>query len=105
MLQHFNEKINPANNPDPKTILKAKIIEEIQQLTVDKKAQEDYVLTHNFEKVETADEFNGSWRDFDGEDDLADHQNALDELNMKYTVRVDDLPRPGSAKTRIGFFQ
>lgn len=75
---------------DPKTVLKAKAIEEIHQLIVDKKAQEDYVLTHNFEKVETADEFSGTWRDFDGEDDLADHQEALDELNMKYTVRVDD---------------
>lgn len=89
-LQHFNEKVNPANNPHPKTVIKAKIVEEIHQLTVDKKAQEDYVLTHNFEKVETADEFNGVWRDFDGDDELADHQDALDELNMKYTVRVDD---------------
>lgn len=89
-LQHINEKINPANSPDPKTVIKAKIVEEIHQLTVDKKAQEDYVLTHNFEKVETADEFSGVWRDFDGDDELADHQDALDELNMKYTVRVDD---------------
>lgn len=89
-LQNFDEKINPGANPDPKTIIKAKIVEEIHQLTVDKKAQEDYVLTHNFEKVETADEFSGTWRDFDGDDDLADHQDALDELNMKYTIRVDD---------------
>lgn len=47
------------------------------------------MLTHNFEKVETADEFSGVWRDFDGDDELAD-RGALDELNMKYTVRVDD---------------
>ncbi len=26
----------------------------------------------------------------DGDDDLEDHSNALDEVNMKYTVRVDD---------------
>jgi nitric oxide reductase NorD protein len=91
-LQHTDDKVQPAvaNPHDPKTVLKAKIVEEIHQLTVDKKAQEDYVLTHNFEKVETAEEFNGVWRDFDGDDDLADHQDALDELNMKYTVRVDD---------------
>lgn len=90
MLQQVDEKTAPGANPSPKTVLKAKIVEEIHQLTVDKKAQEDYVLTHNFEKVETADEFSGVWRDFDGDDELADHQDALDELNMKYTVRVDD---------------
>lgn len=47
-------------------------------------------MTHNFEKVETADEHNGVWRDFDGEDELEDHQEALDELNMKFVIRVDD---------------
>ena len=26
----------------------------------------------------------------DGDDDLDDHANALEDLNMKYTVRVDD---------------
>lgn len=89
-LQNVGENASLGGHPDPKTIIKAKIVEEIHQLTVDKKAQEDYVLTHNFEKVETAEEFSGVWRDFDGDDELADHQDALDELNMKYTVRVDD---------------
>ena len=40
--------------------------------------------------METAEEFNGVWRDFDGDDALKEHQNALDELKLKYTVRVDD---------------
>lgn len=79
-----------AVHHDPQTIIKARIIEEIQQITVDQKAQEDYVLTHNFEKVETAEEFSGVWRDFDGDDELADHQDALDEVNMKFTVRTDE---------------
>ncbi len=65
-------------------------VEEIETIAVNKKAQEDYVLTHNFEKVETADEFNGVWRNFDGEDELSDHTEALSELDMKYTVRADD---------------
>ncbi len=72
------------------TILKANSVEEVKSLTIDKKQQEDYVLLHNFEKVETAEEFSGSWRDFDGSDDLEEHENALEELNMKFTVRVDD---------------
>lgn len=88
-LKNFSKTVKTANDK-PKTILKAKAVESITSVEVDKKQQEDYVLTHNFEKVETADEFNGVWRDFDGEDDLKDHQDAIDELNMKFTVRVDD---------------
>lgn len=72
------------------TEIESKPVEEIETIAVDKKAQEDYMLTHNFEKVETADEFNGVWRSFDGSDDLADHAEALSELDLKYTVRADD---------------
>ncbi|HET9056502.1 MAG TPA: hypothetical protein VFN30_06620 [Chitinophagaceae bacterium] len=74
----------------PKTTIQSKPVEEIINLIVDIKQQEDYVMTHNFEKVDTADEFNGTWRDFDGEDELEDHNDALNELNLKYTIRVDD---------------
>lgn len=83
-------KIKAANASTPKTTIKSKPVEEIISVMVNQKQQEDYVLTHNFEKVETADEFNGVWRNFDGEDDLEEHQDALNDLNLKYTVRVDD---------------
>ncbi len=89
-LQYFNDKVKLGSQQAPETILKAKIVEEIINLQVDKKSQEDYVMTHNFEKVETAEEFSGVWRDFDGDDELESHQDALDEVSMKYTVRVDD---------------
>lgn len=96
--ENNQDQMNPmANNdarlllPKPITTLKAKAVEEVKALTVDKKAQEDYVMTHNFEKVETAEEFNGVWRDFDGSDQLEDHQDALDELNMKFMVRSDEM--------------
>ena len=89
-LKNFSDKTKTAPEKQPSTIIKARAVEEVVSIEVDKKQQEDYVLTHNFEKVETADEFNGVWRDFDGDDELESHQNALDELNMKFTVRVDD---------------
>lgn len=89
-LQHFNDQTKQAQEEKILTTLKAKAIEEVISIEVDKKQQEDYVLTHNFEKVDTAEEFDGVWRDFDGDDDLKAHENALDELNMKFTVRVDD---------------
>ncbi len=89
-LKNFSDIVKKSAEKQPTTIIKAKPVESIVSIEVDKKQQEDYVMTHNFEKVETADEFNGAWRDFDGEDELEDHQEAVDELNMKYTVRVDD---------------
>lgn len=90
-LKNFSEKIKTAIEKQPTTIIKAKAVESIVSIEVDKKQQEDYVMTHNFEKVDTAEEFSGSWRDFDGDDELEDHQDAVEELNMKFTVRVDDV--------------
>ncbi|MBK6275835.1 MAG: VWA domain-containing protein [Saprospirales bacterium] len=89
-LNQFSDLIKKAQEEQAKTEIKSKAVEDIITIELDKKQQEDYVMTHNFEKVETADEHSGVWRDFDGEDELEDHQDALDELNMKYVVRVDD---------------
>lgn len=88
-LQNFTEKVKSAEDK-PKTILKSKAVEEIISALIDKKQLEDAVLQHQFEKVDTAEEFGGNWRDMDGEDELDDHSNALEDLKMKYTVRVDD---------------
>jgi nitric oxide reductase NorD protein len=90
VLKNFSDKTKKPDEIQPLTTLKAKAVEEVITVELDKKQQEDYVMLHNFEKVETAEEFNGNWRDFDGSDELEDHQDALEELNMKYTVRVDD---------------
>ncbi len=91
VLENFSDKMKNANENKALTTIKSKAVEEVITIEVDKKQQEDYVLLHNFEKVETAEEFNGTWRDFDGSDELEDHQEALEELNMKFTVRVDDM--------------
>jgi nitric oxide reductase NorD protein len=89
-LKNFSEKVKTINEEQPKTTIKANAVEEIISVQIDKKQLEDAVLQHQFEKVETAEEFGGNWRDMDGDDELEDHSNALEELNMKYTVRVDD---------------
>lgn len=88
-LQNFNNKVKAAEEND-KTIVKANAVEEIVSVQIDQQQLDDAVLQHQFEKVETADEFGGNWRDMDGDDEIEDHENALDEINMKYTVRVDD---------------
>ena len=89
-LKNFTDKVKKAEENKPKTTLKSKAVEEIVSVQVDVKQQEDAVLQHQFEKVETAEEFGGNFKDFDGDDDLEDHSNALDDVNMKYTVRVDN---------------
>ena len=89
-LKNFNEKAKKAISDEIETILKANAVEEVISLQIDQKQQEDYVLTHDFEKIDTAEEWDGGWRDFDGDDELDEHSKALEELNMKYTVRVDD---------------
>ena len=90
VLKNFSEKVKEADKEDITTILMAKAVEEIKSVVIDNKQQEDAVLQHQFEKVETADEFGGNFKDFDGDDDLEDHENALEDLKMKHTVRVDD---------------
>lgn len=85
-----NNKYQVKGQDTPTTEIKAKPTDEIEVLTVDKKTQEEYMLNHNFEKVETAEEFSGVWRNFDGDDTLEDDSNALDELQMNHVVRVDD---------------
>jgi nitric oxide reductase NorD protein len=89
-LNNVSEKYLQKNSPTPTTEIKAKATEEVEVIEADKKAQEEYVINHNFEKVETAEEFSGVWRNFDGEDSLEDDENALEELNMTHVVRVDD---------------
>jgi nitric oxide reductase NorD protein len=89
-LKNFTEKVKTADQEKPKTIIKSKAVEEIISVQIDQKQMEDAVLQHQFEKAETAEEFGGNFRDMDGDDDLEDHSNALDEVQMKHTVRVDD---------------
>lgn len=72
------------------TEAEAKPIEYKKTIEVNKKDIENYTLNHNFEKVDTLEEFKGNWRDLDGTDELEIHEDALKEVNLRDTVRVDD---------------
>ncbi len=87
----FEKEATQKNTVNPSTEIKSKPVEEVEILTVDKKAQDDYVMNHNFEKVETAEEFNGIWRGFDGDDSLEEDADALNQLNLKHLVRTDEV--------------
>ncbi|MBM9592018.1 nitric oxide reductase [Leptospira sp. 201903075] len=62
---------------------------DAELLEVDEKKIEEYTLGHNFEKIETVEEFDGQWRDIDGEEDM-EEEEALQELNLKHIIRTED---------------
>lgn len=47
-------------------------------------------ITHSFEKVHTAEEYRGGQKRADGDDELADHAEALDELDLDAVTRSGD---------------
>ncbi|MFT5233948.1 MAG: nitric oxide reductase NorD protein, partial [Candidatus Krumholzibacteriia bacterium] len=49
--------------------------------------------THTFEKAETLEEQTGLERKTDADDDLEDHAEALDEVNMTQVVRSAERPK------------
>ena len=48
---------------------------------------------HTFEKVETLEEYSGNSRKSDDEDELAKHEEALQELNLSQVIRSPERPR------------
>ncbi len=90
-LKNFSEKVKQAIAEEVETMMKANAVEEMKVQQVDKKQQADQVVHNYFEKIETLEEHQGGiWRDFDGDDELDEHANALDELKMSHTVRTDE---------------
>jgi len=65
--------------------------DEVTTVGIDKKQIEDNVAQNQFEKVDTLSEFNGSFKEMEGEDTLSDDEDAIRELNLKHTVRADDI--------------
>jgi len=80
-----------ADNPEITTEMDANPSDEVTTVGVDKKQVEDNVVQNQFEKVDTLSEFNGSFKEMDGEDSLSDDEDAIRELNLKHTVRADDI--------------
>lgn len=84
-----------------KTERDGKTRESIRSHVKKKSELDDYTLMHSFEKVETAEEFQGNWRDMDGDDNLDDHTDALNEMDLRDTVRSDT---PVHSVLRTEFF-
>lgn len=73
----------------PQTERRGKPKEQLRRVSLDQQDIDNDVLVHTFEKVETAEEFAGVTRTPDGADELAQHADALDELDLRDVVRSD----------------
>ncbi len=61
--------------------------DSIELATLDPDKPADPLLTPAVEQVQTADEYRGGHRTLDGEDELADHADALEEVDMRVLLR------------------
>ena len=59
----------------------------VRRVELDQRDIANDVLIHTFDKSETAEEFQGVTRTPDGADELAEHAEALQELDLRDVVR------------------
>ncbi len=67
--------------------------EGVRRVTLDESRKDENPLTHSFEKVHTAEEYQGGSKTTDGSDELAEHGDALDEVDMREVVRTKQAAR------------
>ncbi len=67
--------------------------DEVKRIVLPKDRQGENPLEHSFEKVHTADRYQGGRKALDGEDELDAHQEALDELDLREVIRTHEAAR------------
>lgn len=72
---------------------KGKPRERAEVVQLGDKKEDESPLVHVFEKVLTADEYNSGKKNLDGSDELEDHQEALEELNLRHVIRSRERTR------------
>ncbi len=90
------------NQPSKSESRKKADMENALEIEKDQTKIDEYTLGHNFEKIDTAEEFEGQWRDLDGSDEMAEQENALSEVKLKYFIRSDDISHSTLENDRAG---
>jgi nitric oxide reductase NorD protein len=72
---------------------RGKAKEQVRRVELNQQDIDNDVLVHTFEKIETAEEFCGVTRTPDGADELAQHAEALDALDLRDVVRSQTQTR------------
>lgn len=70
--------------------LQARPKEHVERVELSKTPDEDNPIVHTFEKVHTAEEYQGGNRAPDGSDEIKEHADALDELDLRSVVRTTE---------------
>lgn len=88
-VDHDGEAHGPAGPPPTTgaTERKARPVDAIKRVLVDEEKAKEKVIVHSFEKVETLDEHKGHQQRMDGSDELDEHLDALDELDVRELLR------------------
>lgn len=69
------------------TELEAPPKDHVERAFLDPDDDAEVMPIHTFEKVECLEEFNGNMRRTDGSDELEDHLDALDEVDLRHVIR------------------
>lgn len=64
-----------------------KVASRVERLTTPADQLAENPLVHSFEKIRTLETYKGGSKRIDGDDELAAHQKALDELDLRQVVR------------------
>lgn len=102
LAKPFSESKDGSNKEKSEvtTELKKKYQDQIER--VDLEEEKANPVTHSFEKLETADEYQGGYRFDSGDDELQDHSEALDELSLSKVTTGGETAK--SVYSMEGFF-
>jgi nitric oxide reductase activation protein len=63
---------------------------DVEYVDIESQKERDNPLVHSFEKVHTATEYESGRKQLDGSDQLGEHEEALDELEMTKLTRTNE---------------
>lgn len=72
---------------------KARTPDSVRRIELPEEREGENPLEHSFEKIHTADQYQGGRKAMDGEDQLEEHADALDELEVKEVIRTREAAR------------
>ena len=83
----------PASSMPSGTERRGKDRDHVRRVEMAQDRIDENPLTHSFEKVHTAEEYTGGRKALDGSDEMAEHGEALDELDMREVIRTSETTR------------
>ena len=86
VLQETQDQVGPEALPSG-TEVQGKTREDVIAVNLQKAKDENNPVLHAFEKVETLEEYQGGMRTEDGDDNLQEHSEALEDLKINEVTR------------------